>query len=253
MSGTFDVERDQIDLDPRCRRPTRARWRADLLDQPCGALSSIRPAILARSLAIEDITRATIPRDFARSPHIHRCWRHDRDAEPGRGAKGRFGRIRLRWAWALAGSAGRAAGSCRGPNRLPHRFFPPHRLQSEHIPRMRISRFRNCPTRLWSARIWRGGTGLLRSCSVATGRSWPFSGPLRVGGRAAADDIFQETFLQITSPRTRLIAPSGLSRGFLRLRRTRHGTTYVREIGRRRLLCPPPWMARRATAGRIST
>ena len=75
MRGTFDVQRDHVDLlrgalallapDGELIFSTnRRRFRldSDSLD-PDG------------SLAIADITRATIPRDFARSPHIHRCWR----------------------------------------------------------------------------------------------------------------------------------------------------------------------------------
>ena len=33
------------------------------------------PAIAALGLRIEDLTRSTIPPDFARNPRVHRCWR----------------------------------------------------------------------------------------------------------------------------------------------------------------------------------
>ena len=33
------------------------------------------PAIAALGLRIEDLTRSTIPPDFARKPRVHRCWR----------------------------------------------------------------------------------------------------------------------------------------------------------------------------------
>jgi 23S rRNA (guanine2445-N2)-methyltransferase / 23S rRNA (guanine2069-N7)-methyltransferase len=75
MRGTFDVQRDHVDLlrgalallapDGELIFSTnRRRFRLDS--------DSLDPA---GSLAVEDITKATIPRDFARSPHIHRCWR----------------------------------------------------------------------------------------------------------------------------------------------------------------------------------
>ena len=78
MHGTFDVQRDHAELlrgalallasDGELIFSTnRRRFRLDTdrLD-PDGSLS------------IQDISAATIPRDFARNPHIHRCWRISR-------------------------------------------------------------------------------------------------------------------------------------------------------------------------------
>ncbi len=72
MSGTFDVERDQVSL----IRAAVALLASDgelifstnkrrfKLDE--GALSDLN---------IENISAQSIPKDFARNPHIHRCWR----------------------------------------------------------------------------------------------------------------------------------------------------------------------------------
>ncbi len=73
MTGTFDVERDQVAL---------IRAAAALL-APAGELIfstnkrrfKLDAAALGDDLRIEDISAATIPKDFARHPHIHRCWR----------------------------------------------------------------------------------------------------------------------------------------------------------------------------------
>ena len=80
MRGTFDVQRDHVALiqgaldllapDGELIFSTnRRRFRldAEALD-PAGALE------------ISDISLATIPRDFARNPHIHQCWRLRRRA-----------------------------------------------------------------------------------------------------------------------------------------------------------------------------
>ena len=74
MPETFDVERDHLAL---------IRAAARLL-APDGVMifSTNRrhmkldePAIAALGLRIEDLTRSTIPPDFARNPRVHRCWR----------------------------------------------------------------------------------------------------------------------------------------------------------------------------------
>ena len=74
MPETFDVERDHLLL---------IRAAARLL-APDGVIifSTNRrhmkldePAIAALGLRIEDLTRSTIPPDFARNPRVHRCWR----------------------------------------------------------------------------------------------------------------------------------------------------------------------------------
>jgi 23S rRNA (guanine2445-N2)-methyltransferase / 23S rRNA (guanine2069-N7)-methyltransferase len=72
MTGTLDVQRDHVEL---------VQATAALLE-PGGVLvfsTNFRrfklDAAALPQLAIEDITRATIPRDFARSPRIHQAWR----------------------------------------------------------------------------------------------------------------------------------------------------------------------------------
>ena len=71
MSGTLDVQRDHVAL---LRDAVRLLASGGLLvfstnytrfELDGGALSE---------LAIEDISRATIPKDFERNPRIHRCF-----------------------------------------------------------------------------------------------------------------------------------------------------------------------------------
>ncbi len=72
MTGTFDVQRDHVLL---------LRQALRLLDDDGVLLFSnnLRKFKLDREaladLDIEDLTAATIPRDFARNPRIHNCWR----------------------------------------------------------------------------------------------------------------------------------------------------------------------------------
>jgi 23S rRNA (guanine2445-N2)-methyltransferase / 23S rRNA (guanine2069-N7)-methyltransferase len=75
--GILDVQRDHLAL-------IRGAMR---LLEPDGVLvfsTNFRRFRLDRSaladLRVEDITRQTIPRDFARSPRIHACWRIARRA-----------------------------------------------------------------------------------------------------------------------------------------------------------------------------
>ncbi|MGH8474064.1 MAG: class I SAM-dependent methyltransferase, partial [Gammaproteobacteria bacterium] len=74
MRETFDVERDHIALIRAAARllapdgvmifsTNRRHMKLDL------------PAIAALGLRVEDLTRSTIPPDFARNPRVHRCWR----------------------------------------------------------------------------------------------------------------------------------------------------------------------------------
>jgi 23S rRNA (guanine2445-N2)-methyltransferase / 23S rRNA (guanine2069-N7)-methyltransferase len=79
MQGTFDVQRDHVELirgalallapDGELIFSTnRRRFRLDT--------DALRQTTrLPGQLAIRDIGKATIPRDFARNPHIHHCWR----------------------------------------------------------------------------------------------------------------------------------------------------------------------------------
>ena len=72
MRGTFDVQRDHVEL---------IYTAMDLLTEDGELVFSnnlrrfrLDTETLA-DLEIEDITAATIPRDFARHPDIHHCWR----------------------------------------------------------------------------------------------------------------------------------------------------------------------------------
>lgn len=72
MDGTFDVQRDHVEL---------LRQTAALLAQDGTLIFSNNnrkfkmDAEALPELAIEDITRKTIPKDFERNPRIHNCWR----------------------------------------------------------------------------------------------------------------------------------------------------------------------------------
>jgi 23S rRNA (guanine2445-N2)-methyltransferase / 23S rRNA (guanine2069-N7)-methyltransferase len=75
MSSTFDVQRDHVNL---------LRATSHLLG-PDGVLifsNNLRRFCMDRDalpeLAIEDISRATLPPDFERNPKIHNCWRIQR-------------------------------------------------------------------------------------------------------------------------------------------------------------------------------
>lgn len=74
MSGTLDAQRDHVALIAGAAR----------LLEPGGTLifsSNLRrfrldaPALAALGLAAEDISRATLPKDFARDPKVHHCWK----------------------------------------------------------------------------------------------------------------------------------------------------------------------------------
>ncbi|MCF7978728.1 MAG: bifunctional 23S rRNA (guanine(2069)-N(7))-methyltransferase RlmK/23S rRNA (guanine(2445)-N(2))-methyltransferase RlmL [Chromatiaceae bacterium] len=72
MDGTFDVERDQV----RLIRAAVALLAADgeLIFSTNKRRFKLDEEALS-DLDIEDISAQTIPKDFARHPHIHRCWR----------------------------------------------------------------------------------------------------------------------------------------------------------------------------------
>jgi 23S rRNA (guanine2445-N2)-methyltransferase / 23S rRNA (guanine2069-N7)-methyltransferase len=72
MRGTLDVQRDHASLIDRTAR----------LLVPGGVLifsTNLRTFAMDREalphLAFEDLSRATLPKDFERSPRMHRCWR----------------------------------------------------------------------------------------------------------------------------------------------------------------------------------
>jgi len=72
MAGTLDIQRDHVDL----IRSTAALLAPDGLLIFSNNLRRFRMDLEALpELAIEDISAATLPRDFARNPRIHNCWR----------------------------------------------------------------------------------------------------------------------------------------------------------------------------------
>ena len=79
MHGTFDVQRDHVDL---------LRRVLELLE-PDGLLSfsnNNRRFKMDREalpdVVIEEVSRATLPKDFERNPRIHNCWRIRRQSTP---------------------------------------------------------------------------------------------------------------------------------------------------------------------------
>jgi 23S rRNA (guanine2445-N2)-methyltransferase / 23S rRNA (guanine2069-N7)-methyltransferase len=77
MSGTFDVERDQVSL-IRAAAALLAP-EGDLIFSTNKRRFKLDTEALGQHLAIEDISAQTIPKDFARNPQIHRCWRMRRE------------------------------------------------------------------------------------------------------------------------------------------------------------------------------
>lgn len=80
MNGTFDVQRDHVQL----------LQRTACLLAPAGVLifsNNLRSFRMDHAalpqLRVEDISRATLPQDFARNPRIHNCWRVTRSADNG--------------------------------------------------------------------------------------------------------------------------------------------------------------------------
>ena len=71
MSGTFDVQRDHVAL---LEDTVRLLAPAGVLVFSTNYTRFELDAAALAGLAIEDITRATIPKDFERSPRIHRCY-----------------------------------------------------------------------------------------------------------------------------------------------------------------------------------
>jgi 23S rRNA (guanine2445-N2)-methyltransferase / 23S rRNA (guanine2069-N7)-methyltransferase len=80
MAGTVDVQRDHATLISLAAR----RLAPDgvlLFSNHLKRFHMDRDPLTDAGLALEDITRETIPRDFARNPRAHHCWRirHRRD------------------------------------------------------------------------------------------------------------------------------------------------------------------------------
>jgi 23S rRNA (guanine2445-N2)-methyltransferase / 23S rRNA (guanine2069-N7)-methyltransferase len=71
MEGVHDVQRDHPALIDACMQMLAP---AGLLIFSTNAQKFRLEAALAERFAASDITRATIPEDFARSPRIHSCY-----------------------------------------------------------------------------------------------------------------------------------------------------------------------------------
>jgi len=74
LAGTLDVQRDHATL----IRLAARRLAADgvlIFSNHLKRFRMDREAVSAAGLDLEDITRQTIPRDFARNPRSHHCWR----------------------------------------------------------------------------------------------------------------------------------------------------------------------------------
>lgn len=76
VEGTFDVQRDHVDLLLRALRLLKAGGTL-LFSNNLRGFKFDQAALLARAgeIAIDDLTRDSIPLDFARNPRIHHCWR----------------------------------------------------------------------------------------------------------------------------------------------------------------------------------
>ncbi len=80
MTGTLDVQRDHAMLIRLAARLLSADG-VLLFSNHLRRFRMDHRSLADAGLAVEDITRETIPRDFARNPRIHNCWRIRRRAE----------------------------------------------------------------------------------------------------------------------------------------------------------------------------
>ena len=71
MQDVLDVERDHADLVHRCMAILSP---GGLLVFSCNAQRFKLDPTLEERYAVSDITRETIPKDFARNQRIHRCF-----------------------------------------------------------------------------------------------------------------------------------------------------------------------------------
>jgi 23S rRNA (guanine2445-N2)-methyltransferase / 23S rRNA (guanine2069-N7)-methyltransferase len=80
MDVTFDVQRDHVEL---IRQATALLAPGGVLLFSTNFRKFKLDVAALPELLLEDISRATIPRDFERNPRIHQCWRiGKRPAEP---------------------------------------------------------------------------------------------------------------------------------------------------------------------------
>jgi len=74
MADTLDVQRDHV----RLIRLAARRLAADgvlIFSNHLKRFLMDQEAVAEAGLMLEEITRRTIPRDFARKPRTHNCWR----------------------------------------------------------------------------------------------------------------------------------------------------------------------------------
>jgi len=72
MQGTFDVQRDHATL---INKTVELLEPGGLLVFSCNLRRFNLETAALPGLAVEDISRATLPRDFERNPKIHHCWK----------------------------------------------------------------------------------------------------------------------------------------------------------------------------------
>ena len=71
MEGTFDVQRDHVAL---LSAAARLLDRGGVLVFSCNRQKFKLDEASLKGLAVEDISKKTIPPDFERSPRVHQCW-----------------------------------------------------------------------------------------------------------------------------------------------------------------------------------
>jgi 23S rRNA (guanine2445-N2)-methyltransferase / 23S rRNA (guanine2069-N7)-methyltransferase len=72
MEESFDVQRDHVDL---IQNAMKLLSREGLLIFSNNFRKFILDEVALSAFKIEEISRQTLPEDFSRNPHIHRCWR----------------------------------------------------------------------------------------------------------------------------------------------------------------------------------
>ena len=71
MDGTFDVQRDHVSL---LLATARLLDKGGVLVFSCNRQKFKLDRGSLDGLAVEDISKKTIPPDFERNPRIHQCW-----------------------------------------------------------------------------------------------------------------------------------------------------------------------------------
>ena len=71
MEGVLDVQRDHVGMIRRCMRLLRPAGR--LVFSTNASRFRLDSTALA-DLGVDDVSERTIPKDFERNPHIHRCF-----------------------------------------------------------------------------------------------------------------------------------------------------------------------------------